>query len=161
MRSVPTPRAPSRNRPCSARWLCPSFARPERGSPESTAMPKRVHLVAGILALLCIAAFFVSTVFAGLFGSPEAVARLKSLIVMHGLWILIPAVAATGGSGHVRHGLLCGAGDQAVGGSDQPRVDGAQCSRWPANGRPTSRSTTCQCSKVMTRVMSATTCSVV
>ncbi len=62
-------------------------------------MPKRAHLVAGILAPLCIATFFLSTVLVELFGSHDAVARLKSLIVAPGLWILIPAIAAAGGSG--------------------------------------------------------------
>lgn len=62
-------------------------------------MPKRIHLVAGILAPLCIATFFLSTIFVELFGSPAAVAQLKSLIVTPGLWILIPTLAAAGGSG--------------------------------------------------------------
>jgi hypothetical protein len=62
-------------------------------------MPKRAHLVAGILAPLCIATFFLSTIGLELFGSQEAVAQLKSLIVMPGLWILVPAIAAAGGSG--------------------------------------------------------------
>lgn len=62
-------------------------------------MPQRVHLVAGILAPLCIATFFLSTLIVELFGSTVAVAQLKSLIVMPGLWILIPALAAAGGSG--------------------------------------------------------------
>ncbi|MDL1863363.1 hypothetical protein FBR04_20405 [Betaproteobacteria bacterium PRO7] len=62
-------------------------------------MPKRAHLIAGILAPLCIATFFLSTILAELFGSHAAVAQLKSLIVTPGLWILIPAIAAAGGSG--------------------------------------------------------------
>lgn len=62
-------------------------------------MPKTIHLVAGVLAPLCIATFFLSTILVELFGSPEAVARLKSLIVAPGLWILIPTLAAVGGSG--------------------------------------------------------------
>jgi hypothetical protein len=62
-------------------------------------MPKRAHLIAGILAPLCIATFFLSTIGVELFGSHEAVARLKSLIVTPGLWILIPAIAAAGGCG--------------------------------------------------------------
>ncbi len=62
-------------------------------------MPKRAHFVAGLVALLCIATFFLSTIGVELFGSPAAVARLKSLIVTPGLWILVPAIAATGGSG--------------------------------------------------------------
>jgi hypothetical protein len=63
-------------------------------------MPKRAHLTAGILALLCLAAFFVSTVIVELFGSAAAVARVKALIVTPGLWIMIPAMAAVGGSGN-------------------------------------------------------------
>lgn len=62
-------------------------------------MPKRIHLIAGILAPLCIATFFLSTVLVELFGSPAAVAQVKSLIVTPGLWILVPAIAAAGGSG--------------------------------------------------------------
>lgn len=62
-------------------------------------MPKRVHLVAGLLAPLCIATFFLSTILVELFGSHDAVAQLKSLIVAPGLWILIPTIAAAGGSG--------------------------------------------------------------
>ena len=62
-------------------------------------MPKRAHFIAGLLAPLCIAIFFLSTVAIELFGSHEAVAQLKSLIVAPGLWILIPAIAAAGGSG--------------------------------------------------------------
>lgn len=62
-------------------------------------MPKRAHLIAGILAPLCIAIFFVSTIAVELFGSHEAVAQLKSLIVTPGLWILIPVMMAAGGSG--------------------------------------------------------------
>jgi len=62
-------------------------------------MPKRIHLIAGILSPLCIATFFSSTVLVELFGSHDAVANLKSLIVTPGLWILIPCLAATAGSG--------------------------------------------------------------
>jgi len=62
-------------------------------------MPKQVHFVAGLVAILSIAAFFVSTVIVELFGSHEAVATVKALIVMPGLFILVPAIAATGGSG--------------------------------------------------------------
>ena len=62
-------------------------------------MPKIAHLVAGMLALLCIATFFLCTIVVELFGSHAAVAQVKSLIVTPGLWILIPTLAATGGSG--------------------------------------------------------------
>lgn len=34
-------------------------------------MPKQVHFIAGLLATLTIATFFISTVLAELFGSPE------------------------------------------------------------------------------------------
>lgn len=62
-------------------------------------MPKQVHFTAGLLATLAIATFFLSTVIVELFGSHEAVATVKALIVMPGLFILVPAIAATGGSG--------------------------------------------------------------
>lgn len=62
-------------------------------------MPKRAHLIAGILAPLCIVTFFLSTILAELFGSHAAVAQLKSLIVTPGLWIVVPLMAAAGGSG--------------------------------------------------------------
>lgn len=62
-------------------------------------MPKRAHLAAGILAPLCLVTFFVSTVIVELFGSHADVAQVKALIVTPGLWIMIPAIAAAGGSG--------------------------------------------------------------
>lgn len=62
-------------------------------------MPKAAHLIAGLLAPLCIATFFLSTILTELFGSHAAVAQLKSLIVTPGLWIMVPLMAAAGGSG--------------------------------------------------------------
>ena len=62
-------------------------------------MLKKIHFIAGFLATLTISSFFLSTVIAELLGSHEVVAILKSLIVMPGLFILVPAIAATGGSG--------------------------------------------------------------
>jgi hypothetical protein len=62
-------------------------------------MPKRAHLIAGILAPLCTATFFLSTLLTELFGSHASVAQLKSLIVTPGLWIMIALMAAAGGSG--------------------------------------------------------------
>ena len=62
-------------------------------------MTKKVHLLAGLLATLTIATFFLSTVIVELFGSHQAVATVKHLIVMPGLFILVPAIMATGGSG--------------------------------------------------------------
>lgn len=62
-------------------------------------MPRLAHLAAGVVAPLCIAVFFVASVLVELCGSPAAIAQLKAWIVTPGLWILIPALAATGGSG--------------------------------------------------------------
>ncbi len=62
-------------------------------------MPKKIHLFVAVIATLTIAVFFTSTVFVELSGSHESIATVKSLIVMPGLLILIPAIAATGGSG--------------------------------------------------------------
>lgn len=62
-------------------------------------MPKRAHPFAGILATACIATFFLSTIIVEVFGSHSSVANLKSLIVAPGLWILVPSIAITGGSG--------------------------------------------------------------
>ena len=62
-------------------------------------MPNVAHLIAGLLAPLCIATFFLSTILTELFGSHTAVAQLKALIVTPGLWIMVPLMAAAGGSG--------------------------------------------------------------
>ena len=62
-------------------------------------MSKLAHLIAGILAPLCIATFFLSTILTEFFGLHAAVAQLKSLIVTPGLWIMVPLMAAAGGSG--------------------------------------------------------------
>jgi hypothetical protein len=62
-------------------------------------MPKKIHLIAGLLATLTIATFFLSALAVELFGAHETVAMVKALIVMPGLFILVPAIAATGGTG--------------------------------------------------------------
>jgi hypothetical protein len=62
-------------------------------------MPGMLHLVAGLLAPLCIAVFLCATLSVELFGSETDVARGKSLIVTPGLWVLVPVLAATGASG--------------------------------------------------------------
>ncbi len=62
-------------------------------------MTRKVHLAAALLATLAIASFFLSTVLLELFASTQAVAALKSLIVMPGLLILVPAIAAAGATG--------------------------------------------------------------
>jgi hypothetical protein len=60
---------------------------------------RRVHLIAAVVATLCVVTFLVSTVLVELSGSHAAIARVKALVVTPGLWILIPAMAAAGGSG--------------------------------------------------------------
>lgn len=62
-------------------------------------MPKLIHRIGSMMAPLCIATFFLSTLLCELFATHAAVAQLKSLIVTPGLWILIPVLAATGASG--------------------------------------------------------------
>ena len=62
-------------------------------------MKHRIHLVAAITATLCIGTFFISSILVELFGSGESISMVKSLIVFPGLFILIPAIAATGGTG--------------------------------------------------------------
>lgn len=62
-------------------------------------MLRRLHLISSTLALLCIATFFVSTIFVEIIGSRHSIALLKHLIVSPGLWILVPAIIATGASG--------------------------------------------------------------
>lgn len=64
-------------------------------------MINKIHPVAAVIATLCIATFFTSTILVELFGSHESIAMVKSLIVMPGLFILVPAIAVTGGTGFV------------------------------------------------------------
>lgn len=61
-------------------------------------MKKTVHPIAGALALLTIASFWISTVAVELFGSEAAVIAVKTSIPW-GFLILVPALAATGGTG--------------------------------------------------------------
>ncbi|MGV2930736.1 hypothetical protein ACE3G8_06555 [Vreelandella venusta] len=58
-----------------------------------------LHRLAASVAVLCISTFFSATIFVELFGTEESIATLKSLIVWPGLFILIPSIALTGGSG--------------------------------------------------------------
>lgn len=62
-------------------------------------MKTKIHVLGAFIATLCIATFFTSTIIVELFGSYKCIARIKELIVMPGLFILIPAIAVTGGSG--------------------------------------------------------------
>tara|TARA_R110002020_G_scaffold27505_12_gene88687 strand:- start:312 stop:785 length:474 start_codon:yes stop_codon:yes gene_type:complete len=61
-------------------------------------MAKIAHPVAGGIALLTIATFWLSTVLGELFGSATTIVAIKSAIPW-GFLLLIPALAATGGSG--------------------------------------------------------------
>lgn len=62
-------------------------------------MKQLIHRVGAITATLCILTFFTSTIVVELFGTEQAIATVKSLIVMPGLFILIPAIAAAGATG--------------------------------------------------------------
>ncbi len=48
---------------------------------------------------MTIATFFTSSIIVELFGTHESIAAVKSLILIPGLFILVPAIAATGGTG--------------------------------------------------------------
>ncbi len=75
-------------------------------------MLKVVHPVAGVVALLTIAVFWLSTALSELSGSPALVTTVKTVIPW-GFILLIPALAAAGGSGFAlaqgRRGGLVGA----------------------------------------------------
>jgi len=58
-----------------------------------------IHRSAAILAVLSITTFFISTIFVEILGSNESIAMVKGLIVMPGLFILIPCIVITGGTG--------------------------------------------------------------
>ena len=61
-------------------------------------MKKLVHPVAGAIALMTIASFWFSTLISELSGSVEAVVAVKTAIPW-GFLLLIPALAAAGGTG--------------------------------------------------------------
>ena len=61
-------------------------------------MLKAIHPVAGVVALLTIATFWLSTTLSELFGSTAAVTAVKTAIPW-GFLLLVPALAAAGGSG--------------------------------------------------------------
>lgn len=62
-------------------------------------MKQIIHRAAAIIATLCIAVFFSSTLMVELLGSQNSIVMVKSLIVFPGLFILVPAIAITGGTG--------------------------------------------------------------
>lgn len=59
---------------------------------------RRIHPIAGTIALLTIASFWLATVAAEIWGSAATVAAVKTAIPW-GFLLLVPALAATGGSG--------------------------------------------------------------
>lgn len=61
-------------------------------------MPKIVHPIAGTVALLTIACFWLSTALTELFGSQATIVAVKTAIPW-GFLILVPAMALTGASG--------------------------------------------------------------
>ena len=73
-------------------------------------MKTRIHAAAGMLAMLFISSFWISTAISELFLTHEAMAAVKHAILM-AMWLLIPAMAATGASGFSlsrgRTGGLC------------------------------------------------------
>lgn len=58
----------------------------------------RIHALAGLLATLTIATFWLSTLISELFLSPASVVWVKQQIVL-GMFVLIPLLMITGGSG--------------------------------------------------------------
>lgn len=61
-------------------------------------MPRIIHPLAGLIAILTIATFWLSTAIAELFASEATVIAIKTAIPW-GFILLVPALAATGGSG--------------------------------------------------------------
>ena len=61
-------------------------------------MKSRAHAIFGCIAMLCILVFWTSTIVSELFLSQDAIVAVKSTI-LQAMLILIPAMAATGGSG--------------------------------------------------------------
>lgn len=62
-------------------------------------MEVRIHVFVSIVATLCILTFFTSTIIVELFASHELITKVKNLTLVPGLFILIPAMAMTGGTG--------------------------------------------------------------
>ena len=62
-------------------------------------MKSKIHKIGSLVATVCIAIFFTSTLLVELLGSEDMVAFVKSLIVMPGIFILVPAMAITGATG--------------------------------------------------------------
>jgi len=74
-------------------------------------MKSKLHAIFGAVAILCITTFWLSTVVSELFMDSASVAAVKNA-VLSGMWLLIPSMAATGGSGF---SLAKGRGGRLVG----------------------------------------------
>lgn len=61
-------------------------------------MIARIHAAAGVIGFLTILTFWTSTAASELFGSPETVAAVKQAILW-GMLVLVPSMAAAGGTG--------------------------------------------------------------
>jgi hypothetical protein len=66
-------------------------------------MKKIFHPIAGTIAMLCIGSFWMATLVSELFLTQEAIVLVKHSI-LQAMWIMIPAMAATGGSGFALSG---------------------------------------------------------
>lgn len=67
-----------------------------------------IHPVAGVVAMITIATFWLSTTFSELFGSQELITTVK-MTIPWGLLILVPSLAATGATGFkLSHGRRSG-----------------------------------------------------
>ena len=75
-------------------------------------MIKIIHPMAGVLAILTIATFWLSTALAELFASQAVVTAVKTAIPW-GFLLLIPALAAAGGSGFTTWQRAGGPGSSA------------------------------------------------
>ncbi|MCL4187627.1 MAG: hypothetical protein KJZ85_08460 [Rhodobacteraceae bacterium] len=80
-------------------------------------MTRLIHPVAGALALLTITAFWLSTAVSELFGPQAAVTAVKTAIPW-GFILLVPALAAAGGTGFV----LAGARRAGLAGAKRKRM---------------------------------------
>lgn len=61
-------------------------------------MIPKIHAAAGVIGFLCILTFWSSTVASELFGSYETITAVKHA-VLWGMWVLVPSMAAAGGTG--------------------------------------------------------------
>jgi hypothetical protein len=61
-------------------------------------MKSKFHAIFGSIAMLCIATFWLSTIVSEFFMDQASVTAVKNA-VFSGMWLLIPSMAATGGSG--------------------------------------------------------------